>query len=45
MRKLAAKLVKVMAECSYVAKNGSNDFHHYKYADQCGCFGEGQCGP
>ena len=32
MQKLAAKLVKVMAECSYVAKNGNNDFHHYKYA-------------
>ena len=31
MQKLAGKLVKVMAECSYVAKNGSNDFHHYQY--------------
>lgn len=29
---LVAKLVNVMAECSYVAKNGNNAFHHYKYA-------------
>ena len=30
--KIAAKLVKVMSECGYVAKNGSNEFHRYKYA-------------
>lgn len=32
MQKIAAKLVKVMEEVSYVKKNGVNDFHHYKYA-------------
>jgi ERF superfamily. len=31
MQKLAGKLVKVMAECSYVVKNGNNNFHHYQY--------------
>lgn len=30
--KITAKLVKVMAECGYVPKNGSNEFHRYKYA-------------
>ena len=30
--KITGKLVKVMAECGYVAKNGSNEFHRYKYA-------------
>ena len=32
MKAIAGKLVQVMAECSQVRKNGSNDFHHYKYA-------------
>lgn len=32
MKNLAAKLVKVMEDCAAVPKNGTNDFHHYKYA-------------
>ena len=32
MQKIAKKLVMVMADCAYVQKNGSNDFHKYKYA-------------
>ena len=32
MKNLAKKLVEVMKECGHVAKNGSNDFHRYKYA-------------
>lgn len=32
MKNIAAKLVKVMKECAYVQKNGTNDFHHYSYA-------------
>ena len=32
MKNIAGKLVKVMEECSIVKKNGTNDFHHYKYA-------------
>ena len=32
MQKLAKKFVEVMRDCSHVAKNGSNDFHKYKYA-------------
>ena len=31
MKNLAKKMVEVMKECRHVAKNGSNDFHHYKY--------------
>lgn len=31
MKNLAKKMVEVMKECSHVAKNGSNDFHKYKY--------------
>ena len=30
--KIAKKLVSVMNECSYIAKNGTNDYHKYKYA-------------
>ncbi|MDO4921762.1 MAG: ERF family protein [Phascolarctobacterium sp.] len=30
--KIARKLVKVMADCSHIAKNGLNSFHNYKYA-------------
>ena len=30
--KIAEKLVKVMQECSFVPKNGTNTFHNYKYA-------------
>ncbi|MBR6889212.1 MAG: ERF family protein [Selenomonadaceae bacterium] len=32
MQKIAKKFVDVMRECSHVAKNGTNDFHRYKYA-------------
>ena len=32
MKQIAKKLVQVMADCSYVQKNGTNDFHRYKYA-------------
>ena len=29
---IAKKLLAVMAECAYIAKNGLNSFHKYKYA-------------
>ena len=32
MKQIAAKLVQVMADCGYVQKSGTNDFHRYKYA-------------
>lgn len=32
MQKVAKKFVEVMRECSHVTKNGTNDFHKYKYA-------------
>ena len=32
MQNIAKKFVEVMKDCSHVAKNGSNDFHKYKYA-------------
>ena len=32
MQKISKKLVEVMKDCSHVAKNGTNDFHHYDYA-------------
>ena len=32
MQKIAKKFVEVMKDCSHVAKNGTNDFHRYKYA-------------
>ena len=32
MQKIAKKFVEVMRDCSRVAKNGTNDFHRYKYA-------------
>ena len=32
MKQIAAKLVKIMAECAYVQKNGVNSFHGYKFA-------------
>ncbi|MEN6383832.1 MAG: ERF family protein [Phycisphaerales bacterium] len=32
MKNIAGKLIRVMEECSAVPKNGTNDFHHYKYA-------------
>lgn len=32
MKSIAKKLVEVMKECKYVAKNGINMFHKYKYA-------------
>jgi hypothetical protein len=32
MKSISDKLVKIMEECSVVRKNGTNDFHHYKYA-------------
>lgn len=31
MKNLAKKMVEVMKECGHVAKNGTNDFHQYKY--------------
>ncbi len=32
MKHIAGKLVNVMAACGSVKKNGTNDFHNYKYA-------------
>ena len=32
MQNISKKFVEVMKDCSHVAKNGSNDFHKYKYA-------------
>ena len=32
MTNIAGKLVRIMEECSIVKKNGTNDFHHYRYA-------------
>ena len=32
MKQIASKLVKVMADCAYIQKSGTNDFHRYKYA-------------
>lgn len=32
MQKIAKKFVEVMKDCSHVAKNGTNEFHKYKYA-------------
>lgn len=32
MSKIAEKLVKIMAECAYIQKSGTNDFHRYRYA-------------
>lgn len=32
MKQIAKKLVMVMADCSYIQKSGTNDFHRYKYA-------------
>ena len=32
MKQIAKKLVQVMADCAYLQKNGTNDFHRYKYA-------------
>ena len=40
MQKLAKKFVEVMRECAYVAKNGSNDFHRYKYATSADVIGK-----
>ena len=31
MQKIAKKFIEVMKECSHVVKNGTNDFHKYKY--------------
>lgn len=31
MKNIAIKLVEVMGECAYIAKNGTNDYHKYKY--------------
>ena len=31
MQKIAKKFVEVMRECSHVVKNGTNEFHKYKY--------------
>lgn len=32
IKKITAKLVKVMEDVSHVAKNGTNEFHRYQYA-------------
>ena len=32
MKAIAKKLVQVMADCAYIQKSGTNDFHRYKYA-------------
>ena len=32
MKAIAKKLVLVMADCAYVQKSGTNDFHRYRYA-------------
>ena len=32
MQKITKKFVEVMHDCSHVTKNGTNDFHRYKYA-------------
>ena len=32
MKNIAAKMVKIMADCAYVQKNGVNSFHGYKFA-------------
>lgn len=32
MKKIAAKVIAVMRECSHIAKNGTNSFHGYTYA-------------
>ena len=32
MKKIAAKMIAVMRECSHIAKNGTNNFHGYTYA-------------
>lgn len=40
MQKLAKKFVEVMRECAYVSKNGSNNFHNYKYATSADVMGK-----
>lgn len=32
MKQIAKKLVQVMADCAYIQKSGTNDFHRYRYA-------------
>ena len=32
MKAIAKKLVQVMADCAYVHKSGTNEFHRYRYA-------------
>ena len=32
MKKIVAKMIAVMRECSHIAKNGTNSFHGYTYA-------------
>ena len=32
MKAIVKKLVQVMADCAYIQKSGTNDFHRYKYA-------------
>lgn len=38
MKNISAKLVKIMAECAYVQKNGVNSFHGYKFATAADVF-------
>lgn len=32
MKNIAAKLVLIMNDCSYIQKSGFNEYHHYKFA-------------
>lgn len=32
MKNIAAKLVLIMKDCSYIQKSGFNEYHHYKFA-------------
>ena len=32
MQNISAQMVAVMKECAHVLKNGTNNFHGYKYA-------------
>ena len=40
MKQIAKKLVQVMADCAYVQKSGTNDFHRYKYATAADVLGK-----
>lgn len=40
MTKLSKKLVEVMKDCRHIAKNGTNNFHGYKYATSADVLGK-----